>query len=365
MIQSYDVGSLPPTVNSEKFCRLAKSYNSLRRQLYPDEYAYFTDVVLTGFKDKLDAGVDIPNYPQYRDMNEMFLDMIRGIEKTNGGYVVTDTPSVASGNAKIQEVSVIRENRHEIRGAIGRPFRLKVCITGPYTLASLFRYRPSGIHENLGSTLSTIVEENAFDEKDGSVELVAMDEPVFGFLNDPMLDRGSSGRERLLSAWDGMLHKVKSKGAKTILHLHNTSDDLFWDLKNLDVIESHVDDPIYKTERTKQLLNDCDKFLKAPIAVTRFDDLIARKIQSNDSQLAAGEWEKIRKKEADPMSYLEDVGAMNIRLKKLVDFFGEDRVPYAGLECGLRGHPTYDCAIESLRRQSLAITNYNNSKTLN
>ena len=355
MIQSYDVGSLPPPANSEKFCRLAKSYNSLKRQRYPDEYAYFTDVVLTGFKDKLDAGVDIPNYPQYRDMNEMFLDMIRGIEKTTGGYVVTGTPSVTSGNAKIQEVSVIREKRHEIRDAIGRPFRLKVCITGPYTLASLFRYRSSGIHETLGSALSTITEENTFDEKDGSVELVAIDEPVFGFLNDPMLDRGSSGRERLLSAWDGMLHKVKSKGAKAILHLHNTSDDLFWDLKNLDVIESHVDDPIYKTERTKQLLNDCDKFLKAPIAVTRFDDLIAQKICSNDPELAGGEWEKIRKGRVDSAHYLESAGRMGERLKGLVEFFGEERVPYAGPECGLGGHPTYECAVECLRRQSEAV----------
>jgi len=43
------------------------------------------------------------------------------------------------------------------------------------------------------------------------------------------------------------------------------------------------------------------------------------------------------------------------RLREVVDRFGPERVPYAGPECGLRSFPTYDCAMECLRRASAAL----------
>jgi len=41
-------------------------------------------------------------------------------------------------------------------------------------------------------------------------------------------------------------------------------------------------------------------------------------------------------------------------LVEMVGRFGIERVPYAGPECGLRGFPTYECALECLRRVSSA-----------
>jgi len=40
-------------------------------------------------KRKILAGIDVPNYPQFRDMNEMFLQIIDGIERIREGYVET------------------------------------------------------------------------------------------------------------------------------------------------------------------------------------------------------------------------------------------------------------------------------------
>jgi hypothetical protein len=147
----------------------------------------------------------------------------------------------------------------------------------------------------------------------------------------------------------------------TIIHLHNTSDNLFWDLKNLDVVESHVEDPLYKTPRTKELLDIHDKVLKAPIANAQFDYLISQKIGSEDPEKVAVEWQNIRKGRTDPKSYLEDIETMSSRLKKLIKFFGEEKIRYAGLECGLKSHPTYDCALECLRRQSIAVKKLENN----
>jgi 5-methyltetrahydropteroyltriglutamate--homocysteine methyltransferase len=312
---------MPMIYEVEKFSELAKSYNSLKRLINPNEYASFTDSVVKGLKDKLSAGVDIPNYPQFRDMNEMFLEKIDGIEKTDRGYVTKGAISISADKAKISEVSVIKENSGEISDACGGPFQMKVCVTGPYTLASLFQHKTTDIYTDFGKTLSHIIESNLFCNKHVKVELLVVDEPVFGFLNDPVLDFGSIGRAELLSAWDDMLHSAQAKNVKTVLHLHNTSDNLFWDLQNLNVIESHLNDPLYKTQRTKVLLNEHDKLLKAPIANAQFDYLIAQKIRSEDPEKIGIEWEKIRKGKSDPISYLEDSKTMSLHLKKLIKFF--------------------------------------------
>jgi methionine synthase II (cobalamin-independent) len=52
---------------------------------------------------------------------------------------------------------------------------------------------------------------------------------------------------------------------------------------------------------------------------------------------------------------LEDVDAMEARLVKLFDRFGAERIPYYGPECGLKGFPTYESAMECLRRVSSII----------
>jgi len=45
---------------------------------------------------------------------------------------------------------------------------------------------------------------------------------------------------------------------------------------------------------------------------------------------------------------------MGLRLRRAVERFGE-RVAYAGPECGLRGFPTYESALECLRRVARAV----------
>ncbi|RJS88740.1 hypothetical protein CW700_06925, partial [Candidatus Bathyarchaeota archaeon] len=87
MIESYDVGSLPINGDVEVLRRGAAIYGSILRFLRGPEDAEvrssktFEERVLRSFLDKLRAGVDIPNYPQFRDMNLMFLEMLEGIER--------------------------------------------------------------------------------------------------------------------------------------------------------------------------------------------------------------------------------------------------------------------------------------------
>jgi len=361
VIKSCDAGSLPFLNDAKKFLEGATRFG-----LYPadDSVKFFEKRVMEGFLDKVGAGIDVPNYPQFRDMNAMFLAMMDGVERVKGGYMETKIPSVKADRSHIPEVMAIEGNSQIIYEKKGEPFEVKVCVTGPYTLSSLFLHRDNKIFSRLGNTISQIVENNVFSEKHGKVSLVAVDEPVFGLQDDPLIDYGSEGRENLRKAWESIFHKAKSKNAQTLLHLHNTADELFWEIKSLNVIDPHIDDPIYQMKKTKERLESTDKFLKASISIADFDTLIKKRIITTSRQkmteLAINEgiaetWKGITSRKIDPKIFLENLDIMKKRLVEIVSRFGVERVPYAGPECGPKGFPTYECALECLRRVSGAV----------
>jgi 5-methyltetrahydropteroyltriglutamate--homocysteine methyltransferase len=155
------------------------------------------------------------------------------------------------------------------------------------------------------------------------------------------------------------MQKTKAKGAQSCLHLHNTSDELFWETKTLDMIESHVDDPFYQAKRTKGLLQSTDKFIKASIAATDFDQLIRNNILATSKQQLnensvnekiAETWKTINQNKINAQVFVENTELMMKRLREITQRFGADRILYSGPECGLRSFPTYESALECLRR---------------
>jgi len=367
VIELYDVGSMPFAGDLKKFLEGANAYSSSSLSQSLDPAKYFEGKVVEGFLDKIVAGIDIPNYPQFRDMNEMFLESMDGLEKITGGYIETGILSIQTRKTQIPEVAAIRNNSGKIYEKTDKPFRMKICVTGPYTLSCLFAYRDSGTFGRLGEIISQIVENNIFHGKHGSVNLVALDEPTFGLMDDPLLDYGAEGRETLRKACETIFHKAASKGVKTCLHLHNTVNELFWDIKSLNIVESHVEDPIYRSEKTKKLLESTDKFLKASIIISDFDKLIRNNItaslpqktkENTINERVAQAWKNIATGKLDPTLFLENVELMQKRLTNIINRFGAERVLYAGPECGLKSFPTYECALECLRRAADAVKNF-------
>ena len=364
MTRSCDEGSLPYFGNTEQFVDGAKRF----RLNQTDELAeYFEKQVVESFLDKIRVNIDVPNYPQFRDMNQMFLSIMNGLEKINAGYLETKIPSLKADNLQIPEVLAIERNSQMIQEKTGEAFEVRVCVTGPYTLASFFPYMDEGTFSRLGNVISQILEHNLFSNKHGKTSLVSLDEPLFGLIDDPLIDFGSKGRENLLNAWESIFHKVKSKNAQTMIHLHSTANPLFWDIASLDVIDSHVDDPFHQMKKTGELLESRDKFLKASVAVNDFDALIKKRIvadspekltESDVNERIADVWTDIKHGRINPENFLESVDLMKSRLVKVVERFGVERVLYAGPECGLKGYPTYETALECLRRVSSAIESF-------
>ena len=91
MIKSCDSGSMPFKGDSVKFLEGAQRFS---RNQNDDSAEYFEKKLVESFLDKIRISINVPNYPQFRDMNEMFLSMIDGIEKTDAGYLETKIPSL-------------------------------------------------------------------------------------------------------------------------------------------------------------------------------------------------------------------------------------------------------------------------------
>lgn len=361
-VLSSDIGSMPATAEPGVIEAGAQKSGTLIPLLKygVDEYAVFSDAVVSAYADKARAGVDVPNYPQFRDMNEMFFRLMQGIEKADGALLAVGSIRPVQG-ASIPEVDVIRRESVKARMLSGREkVRLRVCVTGPYTLASFFGARTPGLYRELGRAISGILGASLFKTRYAEVAHVCVDEPVLGFMNDPLLDFGSDGREALRAAWDEVCRTASARGVETSMHLHNTSENLFWEVEHLDAVGSHVGDPMYTSDSTRQRLEEKDKNIWAAVGVTQFDNLIhmhyhAEGFEGDMPEKIAETWTGIKKGAIDPYIFLEDQGTMEKRLSKVMEFLGAERMAYASPECGLNSFPSYETAVECLRRASAAV----------
>ncbi|MFX0138530.1 MAG: hypothetical protein ACFFDN_33110, partial [Candidatus Hodarchaeota archaeon] len=143
MIELVDVGSMPYLGDSKIFSKAYKAYSPSLPSQSSDLAKYFEAIIIETFIDKLKAGFDIPNYPQFRDMNYMFLESIHGLEKVKGGFMEVNDLSIIPDKNQIAEVAAIKNNIEQIFEKVGHPIRLKICITGPYTLSNFFTYKDS------------------------------------------------------------------------------------------------------------------------------------------------------------------------------------------------------------------------------
>ncbi len=339
-VKTCDVGSLPDPF-------------PLQYPVRGFEGTAFENAVIKGFIDKIEAGIHVPTYPQFRDMNEMFLEMIDGVGRARGGYMILEP--LSPGKLVIPEIRILADNIDKIKDKVGEKPSIRICITSPYTLSHSF----TGIQdklwlwEELGNILSEIAGETLKVAAVFKSVMVSLDEPVLGVVDDPLLDIGSEGSRVLASVIDKILSACKSRGAETCMHLHSTSSSVIWELHSLDVIESHVDDPLYNSSELIDKVSRMGLNVKAAICKTNYDRLLDSKLETYGLTVETA-WKRIRSGDLNPVLFLEDVNLMRERLEKTVRAYGS-RVKYAGPECGLRSFPTYDAAIKYLRMVSEAV----------
>src|SRR3972149_3040690 len=97
MAKSCDVGSLPFVGDFQKFLEGASNHG----RIVNDSTEFFEKKMVESFIDKINAGVDVPNYTQHRDMIQMFFDLVEGVEKFSGGYIETAPLTLKKGKSAI------------------------------------------------------------------------------------------------------------------------------------------------------------------------------------------------------------------------------------------------------------------------
>ncbi len=270
--------------------------------------------------------VELPNYPQFRDMVEMFLESIKDPDKQDDAYLV------AKKFAKIPELEYIEKMKVE---------SVRVCITGPFELY----YREFGgkIYEdvllNFAESVKRFAENAARYE---NVKCISIDEPSLGLNPELQPDK-----ELIEKAYDYNLR------CDVQIHLH---DPLFYEK----LLESKIDVIGIESAKTPKNLEFIDamelessvKKLRIGISRSDIDGIIAE----FNAMYGVNAWnsEDLMLMAVDEIENPEKI--LN-RIKRAYDMFGE-LIAYVGPDCGLFSAPSQQVALRLLENTKKAIERF-------
>jgi len=321
MTTSTDVGSLPfpKKFDEDRFLRGCELFERGRfqpRSADEDEQKYFERIVCNGFIGKIASGIDIPCYPQYRDMITQFT----GFYKIHEGYFTSMSEELLSEQGYnpqytfIAEVDVLKKYAEQISEMTGRgQVEFKACLTSPLDLS--FKVSTD--------FLISMARNAVIDSKYLKTRIVTFDMPSFGY--QMVWDRAI---ESCKNFFDGV--KSTGRNVETALHLHSGNHRDLLEIESLDIFEFHSqlleNPPVAERE-----LERYDKFLQIGVAST------ANLVE------------------------LEPISTIRKRLKKAVDMFG-NRVKYISPDCGLKGLDSHERALKLMRMISEVARETSNSQ---
>jgi len=326
-----DIGSfpLPLRIDRESFNKayvLAREAIIKGKSVRKDQFLVnnFYRVIIDSFKKKLDAGLDVANYPQHYDIHKQFTDVIHKA-MNEGTYVVDERHAI------IPEVHVIEEEAKGLYEEIGKKVLLRVCVTGPMELylkeIGTTPYRD--ILLMFAEAVRRFAKNSVLDSKYVKTEVVSIDEPSFGFQDI------SGDKETIL---DAVEKAFDFKGVIRQIHLHSSSrvTDLL-EVKNLDVLSlEYAASPKNIEAVSRKMLEKADRQIRVGISRTDIDSIMAELYQRGITK-------------PDPEQLVEGEETIRRRFVTAKEKYG-DRVTFTGPDCGLGGWPTQEAAQLLLKR---------------
>lgn len=290
----------------------------VRANLNTTEY---DEMVQRAFLIKVNSGVECPNYPQFQEMVEQFMDIIKDPASQEKAYLVS------SKDALIPEINSIRKTSHE--GPV------RVCLTGPFELY----YKEFGqviyddILENLALSIFRFGQ-NAI--KSGiNVKVISIDEPSLG--TNPELQPTD---EQVINVFRYFNFKCDVQ-----IHLHSP---LYYtkilDVNEIDVIgvEAAKEPRIIHSIDVEDLKSH-DKKLRVGIARSDIDSIISQFNQKYNLNA----WKDINLIN----KAINEIESPDVIYQRLDDAFESlgDRIAYIGTDCGLFSFPSQESALIVLK----------------
>jgi len=296
------------------------------------------DQYLNLVRDVLDqksrAGVEVPTYPQFRDMISMFMDCIENPAFTQSPYLIKKE------HANIMELEAVQAGGD-----------VRVCVTGPVELyISVFgaTHYPD-ILNNLAKSVSRFMDV-ALEE--GKMTVASLDEPSLG-LNSNII----FSEDEILDALQ--IASAPCLGIDCEVHLHSPLyAEACARVPGISIvgIESAAH-PDYLQLIDKEVLEETDSYLRAGIART---DILSMSARLNE-QLGINLWQDMPRLEREILE-LESPQIMRKRLDRAYAQFG-DRLRATGPDCGLGSWPSQDLAGRILANCAKAVRSFRQDGT--
>ncbi|MEM0350451.1 MAG: methionine synthase [Archaeoglobaceae archaeon] len=260
--------------------------------------------------------LEVPNYPQFRDMVEMFMQPIRNAEFQEDAYLISKKHAI------IPELEYVEKMKVE---------KVRVCITGAFELY----YREFGgkIYEDVLLNIAESIyrfAENAL--KYENVKCISFDEPSLGIAPD-------------LQPEKELIERVYSKelGVDVQVHLHEpVFYDKFMETK-IDIIGvESAKNPEKLALLDKELLLSAEKGLRIGVARTDIDCIV----NEFNEKYSVNAWKGEELLEL-AINELESAERIAGRIRVSIEKFG-DLVKYIGPDCGMFSFPSQKVALKLL-----------------
>ena len=288
-----------------------------------DRYLQLVGQVLA---EKISAGVDIPTYPQLRDMIRMFMDPIKDPKMTESPFLIRRE------EAKIMELEAVPPGQ-----------KVRVCVTGPVELY-ISAFGATGYTDILYTLAESVSRFLQWAKDEGKMAVASLDEPSLG-LNSNIIFSEEEIQEALEIA------SRPCQGMHCEVHLHSPLyAELCAHVSGIDIlgVESAAH-PDYLKLIEREVLEDTGTYLRAGIART---DIFSLSAQLND-RYKVNLWEDLPRLEREITS-LESPLIMKSRLDQAYAQFG-DRLIATGPDCGLGPWPSQELAGSILGNCAAAI----------
>ncbi|MGV9171859.1 MAG: hypothetical protein ACOC44_06790 [Promethearchaeia archaeon] len=299
---------------------------------------HFIEPMLESFQYKMDAGVEVINYPQHMEIYKQFLKPISDYE--------IEPDLIEKNKAIIPEVLVIDEfaKQYHKKHENANPINLKICLTGPLEL--YIKKHDFTIYYDLAMNLATsinrFIQNSLIDKVYLKTTTVSIDEPSFGYT-----DLFNVNNDEIVEILD---KSVEGVDTDVQIHLHTLNRaDLIYRSKNIDILTCE-----YASDHTniipKRELIDCDKHIRVGVTRTNIDGIIAEKIDQGE------DWDTLKTTKG-LRSLIDSREQIKRNLKFALSHYG-DRLQYVGPDCGLSSWKQPNIAFELLERTSDIISSF-------
>lgn len=310
-----------------------------------DEDEKLFSVIREAFRRKIDVGVHVPTYPQFRDMIGQFLDIIKDEKNCYEPYVLKEE------NAKILELEIIDEVAKQYREETGETLEVRVCVAGPTDLylQAFGETDYADAYHVLVLDIEDFIKQAFVAAKNFKIKVIALDEPSLG-----INDRIQFSDADIVSALTVASAYARKQGADMEIHLHSPLKYKLVCETPINVIGfEYAASPSYLSLLDKQVLEDSNTYIRLGVSRTDISSLIG----IVNETYGVNAW-KDREYMQKIVTDLETPKVVKKRLETGYSVLG-DRIKYASPDCGLAFWPDQELAFKLLENTAKGVNEFN------